>query len=122
MARLFVLVMVGLALAVPTAQAYPRADYRSDAQAEHYVEHGLARWAGLNLKAPGLLKFEFCLNGYYSTRERRTRRHFHPVQKISKSGEPLFRSFACTLTVGAREFRLYLVTLPHGRWAIGPDR
>jgi hypothetical protein len=97
--------------------------YRTDAQAEHYVSTGLKAWAGINLAGRDD-KTAFCINGYYSKHERRTHRHFSPVERQNRYGETTFRSFACTLSLFSldRAFHLYLVTRPEGRWSVSVDR
>jgi len=120
--RLVCICTAALALAPLAAASIPRADYRSDGQAEYYLKHGLKRWAGRSLTTPGLFKSAFCVNGYYSRHEKRTGRHFHPVERVNKRGEYLFRSFACTLSAGSHEYALYLVTLPRGTWSVSADR
>ena len=118
MHRLLVLPALALALAFAgTAQAAPLT-YRTDTQAERYLEHNLKRWGGMNLASQDF-KMAFCVNGFYSDHEDRTGHHF--ADKQSKYGESLFHTFSCTLTSGSRSFNLYLVAQPHG-YAVSADR
>jgi hypothetical protein len=110
-----VAVTTPVSLAAPAGQV----PYRTDAHAEHYLEHGLKRWAGIDLKKAGD-KFASCIDGYYSRHEQRTGKHF-PQGHTNRYGEDTFRSFGCTLTVGARSFHLYVVTRVHG-WRVIADR
>jgi hypothetical protein len=136
-----------LVLAVPvTAQAATPGLYRTDNQAERHLETRLPAWAGVNLHPPANPADEFglvrvvpapmasCLNGAFSAREKRTKRHFR--SRTNRAGEDTFRSFACTLSAYSdtdgdgqvtfsddeRTFHLYLQTRPHGRWVVLADR
>lgn len=93
--------------------------YRTDAQAQRYLEHGLHRWAGINLRTASF-KSAFCINGYYSKHESRTGHHY-PQGKTNRYGEDLFRSFTCTLAVNSRSFHLYVLTTRLG-WRVSADR
>lgn len=93
--------------------------YRTDHQAEVFLEHGLRAWAGINLRTADF-KTATCLNGYYSKREQRTHHHY-PQGHENRFGENTFRSFACTLGVNDRSFNLYLVTTRTG-WRVMVDR
>jgi hypothetical protein len=73
--------------------------YKTDAQAEKYVERGLKRWAGIDLRHVDV-KFAFCINGFYSRFEAAHRQHFDQ-ERVNRYGEYLFRSFACTARLAA---------------------
>jgi hypothetical protein len=108
-----------LSVGVAAAGAGVRPLFRSDHLAEQFLEHHLQRWAGINLRRADFVD-AFCLNGYYSKREQRSGHHY-PQGRESRSGENLFRSFACQLTVNDRSFNLYLVTTRTG-WRVRADR
>jgi hypothetical protein len=93
--------------------------YRTDHQAEVFLEHGLRTWAGLNLRTADF-KSATCFNGYYSKREQRTHHHY-PQGHENRYGENTFRSFACTLAIDSRSFHLYVVTARTG-WRVMVDR
>jgi hypothetical protein len=102
------------------AAAAPRKPpYRTDHQAEGFLEHGLRRWAGINLGTVDS-KSGFCINGYYSKHEQRTHRHY-PQGHQNRYGEDTFRSFACTFSVNANSYNLYVVTTRRG-WRVMVDR
>jgi hypothetical protein len=150
MAKTITSVLAVLAvLAIPAAAAAAApGPYRTDAQAERYLETQLAVWAGVNLHPPANPPDEFayardvpapsasCVNGYDSDHEKRTKRHFRPVQRTNRAGEYTFRSFACSLSAYSdtdgdgqvtysddeRTFHLYLQTRLHGRWVVMTDR
>lgn len=109
-------VVAALALA-DTAAAAPL--YRTDHQAEQYLQH-LPKWAGVPLHGPGTILLTFCFNGYYSVYETA-----HPGRRLperrSQSGEGLFPSFQCQLVVNGRSFNLYLRPRA-GPWLIRADR
>jgi hypothetical protein len=93
--------------------------YRTDRQAETYLEHGLKKWANIDLtKQP--VKFASCFNGYYSKTEERTHHHF-PQDRTNRAGAIAFRSFSCDFTTAGRTFSLYVVTTPAG-WKVTTDR
>lgn len=126
----------------------PPGPYRTDGQAERYLEQQLARWAGVNLHPPANPPDEFgyvrevpapsasCVNGYYSDHEKHTKRHFKPNEKTNRAGEYTFRSFKCDLSAHGdsdgdgqitwldreRTFHLYLQTRSGGRWIVLADR
>ncbi len=112
------MVAAGLAGAAP-ASAAAAASYRTDAQAERYLEHRLRGWAGINLRGPRVLKDAFCINGYYSRHEQRTRRHYKQG-RVNRHGGDVFRSFACTFVANNRTFGLYLVAKQDG-WLVAAD-
>ena len=61
---------------VPAAQA-SGLTYRTDSQAQNYLEHGLKRWAGVNLESRKYRhRVAFCLDGARSKYEKRRRLHF----------------------------------------------
>ena len=102
--RTALLIALALALlAVPAAAqaALPPGPYRTDAQAERFLERTRGGSA-------------FCINGFYSKREKRTGRHF------PQRSDERFRSFTCT--VSGRDSSVYLQTRPHGRWVVLTDR
>lgn len=133
-------------LVIPATAGAADGPYRTDAQAEQYLETSLSQWAGINLHPPANTPDEdgytwntptpsaSCSNGAYSRHEARTRRHYR--ERIDRNGEARFRSFACELTAYAdsdgngrvtfidddHKFRLYLQTRPHGPWVIMADR
>ena len=112
-------------VAAPVGSATtPPGPYRTDVQAQHYLEHGLRHWAGIDLNDANSYTSAFCFNGYYSKTEQRTGEHFNGGQaKVNKFGEDMFRSFACTLTSRGRFFNLYLVTLAKTPfWRVAADR
>jgi len=95
--------IAAFAAAVP-AQAAPLGLYRTDAQAERHIERTRGGSA-------------FCINGYYSRHEKRTKRHFR------QRSDERFRSFKCSHTRrDGRTVNLYLQTRPNGRWVVLPDR
>jgi hypothetical protein len=104
MRTLAIAVLTLLALAAPAAaQAATPGLYRTDEQAARFLEQARGGSA-------------FCLNGFYSKREKRTGRHF------ANHGER-FRSFTCTwASPSGRTRSLYLQTRPGGRWVVLPDR
>jgi hypothetical protein len=93
--------------------------YRTDKQAETYLEHGLETWAGLDLSKQ-TVKFASCFNGFYSKTEARTHKHF-PVGRTNRSGQIVFRSFSCDFTTAGLTFSLYVVKTPSG-WKVKTDR
>ena len=72
----------------------------------------------------GKARFAFCVNGYYRVRKRTGRHYPERVYTNPKTGEQIlrFHSFACTLNVGSRTFKLYLVALPANSWRVRADR
>jgi len=147
MRTLAIALLTIVALAVPAAaQAAPSGPYRTDNQAERFLETRLPAWAGVNLHPPANPADEFgivrvlptplvsCLNGAFSAREKRTKRHFR--SRTNRAGEDTFRSFSCSLSAYSdtdgdgqvtysddeRTFHLYLQTRPHGRWVVLADR
>jgi hypothetical protein len=115
--KLVTLVLLTLTLA--GAASAGRSLYRTDRQAETYLDHGLETWAHIDLsKQP--VRFASCFNGLYSKTEERTRKHF-PQGRVNRSGEVVFRSFSCDFTTAGRTFRLYVVTTPAG-WRVTTDR
>ena len=115
--RLVALTLVALVLAGSAWAAQPL--YRTDKQAETYLEHGLKTWARIDLTKQAV-KFASCFNGYYSKTEERTHKHF-PQGKANRFDEIVFRSFSCDFTTAGRTFSLYLVTTPAG-WKVTADR
>lgn len=93
--------------------------YRTDRQAESYLEHSLKTWAYIDLTRQAV-KFASCFNGYYSKTEERTHRHF-PPDRTNRGGASAFRSFSCDFTTAGRTFSLYVVTTPAG-WKVATDR
>jgi hypothetical protein len=115
--KLVTLVLLSLTL-VGTASA-GQSLYRTDRQAETYLEHGLKTWARIDLSKQAV-KFASCFNGFYSKTEERTHKHF-PQGSANRSGQIVFRSFSCDFTTAGRTFSLYLVTTPTG-WKVTTDR
>ena len=116
-------VVTGLAIAA-TAQAAPRVSvrglaYRTDHQAEVYLERRLHRWGGIDLRKQRF-KSAFCVNGFYSKRELRTGRHF--PARTNLAGENIFHTFACTLSAADHSWGLYLVALRQAHWSVSADR
>jgi hypothetical protein len=108
MRRLAIVLALTFALA-PGAEASGLA-YRSEHQAQSYLEHGLKRWAGVNLRSQKYkFRVAFCLPGSRSRYEK-THRHF--PSRTGKDGEQLFHTFACTLSAADRVWHVYLVALP----------
>lgn len=107
--------VLALVLAAGAEAAKPRPVYRTDAQAQTYLQT-LKVWHGVKLHAPSA----FCLNGYYSKTEKRTGHHL-PQGHENARGEDTFGSFACTITSGSRSFHVYVVAKPHG-WTVAVDR
>lgn len=96
--------LVALAAPATAAARMPSGPYRTDRQAERFLQRTRGGSA-------------FCINGFYSRHEQRTGRHYR-----QRSGER-FRSFACTWTSDAgRTIDLYLQTRPHGGWVVTRDR
>ena len=112
-------VLCSALVAASAAASTRRPLYRTDHQAEQYLEHGLSRWAGINLRTADFVT-AFCINGYYSKHERRTHHHY-PQGHETRAGENLFRSFACQLSVNDRSFNLYLLATRRG-WRVSGDR
>jgi hypothetical protein len=106
-----------LVVAGPASAGQPL--YRTDRQAETYLEHGLKGWARIDLSRQAV-KFASCFNGYYSKTEERTHRHF-PQDRTNRAGAVAFRSFSCDFTTAGRTFSLYVVTTPAG-WKVATDR
>jgi hypothetical protein len=114
--KLVVPLLVTLILAGTASAA--QSLYRTDKQAETYLEHGLKTWGGIELgKQP--VKFASCFNGFYSKTEARTHKHF-PQGKANRSGQIVFRSFSCDFTTAGRTFSLYVVTTAAG-WKVTAD-
>jgi hypothetical protein len=103
---IFVVVISAVAATRPASAAGGL--YRTDAQAERFATRGLKKWAGIDLTRVRS-KTAFCINGYYSRYEQAHPQRFDQ-DRVNRSGEHLFRSFACTLTAGSRTFELYLRT------------
>jgi hypothetical protein len=146
--RFAILALILAALAAPAAAqaATPPGPYRTDNQAERFLEKQLPAWAGVDLHPAPNPPDEFglarivpapsasCFNGAFSAREKRTKRHFR--SRTNRAGEDTFRSFACTLSAYSdtdgdgqvtfsddeRTFHLYLQTRPRGRWVVLADR
>ena len=117
MRRSVILLALTLALA-PGADA-ARLAYASRAQAQVYLDHGLDRWAGVNLRSPKYrFHIAFCLPGARSTYEK-THPHF-PVRR-SQTGEPLYHSFACTLAAANRVWHVYLLARSDGGFEVRGD-
>jgi len=112
--RLAIVVLLCLALA-PAAAAATRLAYATQRQAENYLEHGLARWSGVNLRSQKY-KFHlaFCLPGSRSKYER-THRHFR-----AHGGR--YHTFACTLSAADRVWHLYVVARGDGAFSVRGDR
>jgi len=112
--RLTLVVLLCLAAAPAAAGATHRA-YASQRQAEQYLEHGLKRWAGVNLRSKKY-KFHvaFCLPG---SRSKYERKHEHFPARGSH-----YHSFACTLAAADRVFHLYLQARGNGSFTVRPDR
>jgi len=108
MRQLAIVLAVTFAL-VPTAGA-SSLPYRSTEQAQTYLEHGLKRWAGVDLQSRKYkFRVAFCLTGARSRYEK-THRHF--PARTSKTGEQLFHTFTCTLAAADRVWHVYLVAQP----------
>jgi hypothetical protein len=111
---------------------YPPPPYRTDAQAQHYVAHGLKRWAGIDLtKQP--YRSAYCINGENSRIEvraynARIKQGLRPKNrfaqdKTNRYGENIYASFACTLNVQGRSFNLYVRTRwGSPAWIVQADR
>ena len=108
-----------VALVLVSTASAGQSIYRTDNQAQTYLEHGFTRWAGINLSTQAV-KFASCLNGYYSKTEHRTHKHF-PQGKTNRYGEAVFRSFSCDFTTAGRTFNLYLVRT-QTEWKVATDR
>ena len=115
--RLATLILAALVLTASARAGRPL--YRTDQQAETYLEHGLVAWAHIDLRKQAV-KLASCFNGYYSKTEERTRKHF-PQGTVNRSGQVVFRSFSCDFTTAGRTFNLYVVTTPGG-WKVTTDR
>jgi hypothetical protein len=111
------LVLLGTASTASASARKPL--FRTDHQAEVYLEHGLHKCAGINLRTVDF-KSAFCINGYYSKHEQRTKKHY-PQGRENGVGENVFRSFSCQLSVNDRTFNLYLLTTRRG-WRVMVDR
>jgi len=104
---------------VPAAQA-SAITYRTQGQARAYLEHGLKRWAGINLETRKYKdRFAFCLDGARSKYEK-THRHFNV--RTSRTGVRRYHSFTCTLADADKLWHLYLVARPNGTFFIRNDR
>ncbi len=111
---------LGLALLAGVGSAWGgRPLYRTDRQAETYLEHGLRMWAHIDLTRQAV-KFASCFNGFYSKTEERTHKHF-PQDRTDRAGAIAFRSFSCDFTTAGRTFSLYVVTTLTG-WKVATDR
>lgn len=104
----------------PVSAGAAVAPYKSDVQAQNYLTRSLTRWAGIDLTRAEF-KSAICMNGYYSRYETAHPQRFRQ-DRLNRYGEHIFRSFTCSLTVGARTFELYLRTLPGGKWLVRVDR
>jgi hypothetical protein len=94
--------------------------YRTDTQAQRYLMKGLKTWAGIDLTR-ARFKSAFCINGFYSRYEKAHPQRFDQ-NRTNRYGEHVFRSFACSLSVGNRTFDLYLRSRPAGKWLVRADR
>lgn len=107
-----VAVAAALVAAAPAGAAPAGNPFRSDTQAARYLEGAY----------PG--GSAYCLNGYYSRHEQRTRRHQRQGVR-DRRGVDLFRTFSCSLTVQVGEDwetrNLYVATRP-GAWIVIADR
>jgi hypothetical protein len=113
-------VVLALAFSLVPAASAAKLTYKTTFQAQRYLEHGLSRWSGANLRSRKY-KFHvaFCLPGYRSKYEQRhTRFRVH----TTKAGEHLYHSFACTLAAADRVWHLYLLARPDGTFDVRADR
>jgi hypothetical protein len=118
MRRVAVIAALGFAL-IPSAAASGLA-YRSDQQAEAYLQHGLKQWAGVDLQSQKYkFRVAFCLPGARSKYEQK---HAHFPVRTTRAGTQLFHSFACTLSTADRVWHLYLVAFPHGKFGVRTDQ
>jgi hypothetical protein len=114
------LIVVGLSFGLVSTAGASEIAYRSDHQAEAYLEHGLKRWAGVDLQSQKYkFRVAFCLPGARSKYEK-THQHF-PV-RTTKTGKQLFHTFACTLATADRVWHLYLVAFPRGKFGVRTDQ
>jgi len=119
MRRFALLLALGLVL-VPAAQASHRLPYRTERQAQYYLEHTLKSWAGVNLRTKKYsFRVAFCLPGARSNYEK-THRHF-TVRENGK-GEKVYHTFSCTLAAADKVWHLYLVAQPKGKFGLRNDR
>ncbi|MDX6476514.1 MAG: hypothetical protein QOH95_2025 [Gaiellaceae bacterium] len=117
MKRLAIILALGFAL-VPAAEA-SRIAYRSDHQAENYLEHGLKRWQGVDLTTRKYkFRVAFCLTGARSKYEKT---HAHFPEHKSASGDSTYHTFTCTLAAANKVWHLYLVALPNGSFSMRTD-
>jgi hypothetical protein len=96
-------------LAGGTAHAHSGAPYKTDNQAEKYLENKFPRWAGMNLLNADF-KFALCLGSPLFN------------SRTNRFGEDIYRHFSCTLSAGGRSFNLKVHTLPGGRWLVQAGR
>jgi hypothetical protein len=116
--RNFLLILVIGVVLVPSADA-SGLTYRTRFKAEDYLQHGLKRWAGVNLKSRKY-KFHlaFCLDG---ARSRYEKKHKHFPRRTNAKGVYLYHTFACTLAAADRVWHLYLVARPDGTFGVRAD-
>ena len=110
MRRLAILLVLGLVVA-PAAQASGLA-YRTEGQAQRFLENTLRSWNGVNLETKKYRhRVAFCLPGSRSKYEQ-THRHF--AVHATKTGEVRYHTFTCTLAAANKVFHLYVVARPKG--------
>jgi Ni/Co efflux regulator RcnB len=114
-----VVVVVALSFALVPAAGAAKLTYKTQRQAERYLEHGLKQWAGVNLRSRKY-KFHvaFCLPGARSKYEQR---HTHFKVHTTAAGEKLYHSFACTLAAADKVWHLYLTARPNGTYGVRTD-
>jgi hypothetical protein len=124
----FLIAAAMFAAAAPAESELVRGPYKTPAQAERFLEIGPSRtalWSSTGVDLGALRRAAFCVNGRHSQIERRTGIRF-PQGRRNRSGDPVFRSFACTLMASRWTFRLYLFTCRRSvrcnGWSVLPDR
>ena len=114
--RLIGVALFGLAFLGSSSVAMaslPRPLYRAESQAQRYLASGLKGWARLNLRRVNN-KTAFCVNGFDPEPE--LSEHYRQG-RLNRTGQPVYRSFACTLVTGTQTLGLYLVTTREG-WRV----
>lgn len=112
------LALLGSAAAALASASTEKLLYRTDYQAEQYLEYGLKRWAHHHLGKPSL-RSAFCISGYSARPE--ANEHYSQ-RRLDRAGKHVYRTFACTLNVVAKSYPhalgVYLKTTRSGGWRI----
>jgi hypothetical protein len=118
-----VLTLTFLASATVAQAATRQPLYRTQDQAELYLEHGLRTWDDNNLGRTDL-RAAYCISGYAASPKANKD---YPQSRVNRLGVDIYRTFACTLYAVVegpsqvkghlRVYGLYLVTTRTG-WRV----